>query len=163
MSHKLYSTTKALKSPKSMMVEHVISFPNYVTWIYFDTGDFQTWNLQDEKLVKTGEIEADATLKFHFFSASQIAYYSKKNKKVEVLDIVSGEFGSGWQSCKIPTEAALSEADKNDEEKIENLQCFTELSILPDSGTIVVMEPKPMNQTFNEHVITSFTVAGKGS
>lgn len=55
----------------------------------------------------------------------------------------SSGFQNDWNNCPLPTDAALPQEDRDDDEKIEILQIFTKLVVLPKSKTIVVMEPKP--------------------
>ena len=95
------------------LLESAISFPGYKTWLYFDTGNWQTWNLIESRLIKSGKIEKDPTLKFHFFNNNSIAYYSKAKKKIEVLDIMKDQSSDSWKKeiCKLPTSTALPEGD----------------------------------------------------
>ncbi len=90
MAHKLFSTEKIIEPKGRLLLETAISFPGYKTWLYFDTGRYETWNIHESKLTNDGQIESDATLKFHYFDDNSVAYYSKENKKIEVLNVDDG-------------------------------------------------------------------------
>ena len=80
MAHKLFSTTKQFNSPSTYLMEQAVCFPGYIVWLYYDSGHHQTWDIYNQKLLHQGKIEADATLKFHYFNHKSIAYYSKSQK-----------------------------------------------------------------------------------
>ncbi len=80
--------------------------------------------------------------------------------KIKVLHIFTAKLLNLFDDYKLPTVTALPENEREDVEKINSFQCFTKIAILPQSKSIVVMEPKFYNQTFNEHVITAFIESG---
>jgi len=51
MAHQLFSLTKVLVSPSTFLLEAALSFPGYKTWVYFDSGEYQTWDILNEKLL----------------------------------------------------------------------------------------------------------------
>ena len=96
MAHKLFSTTNKFNSPSTCLMEQAVCFPGYICWLYYDNGMHQTWDIYNKKMLYTGKIEADATLKFHYYNHNSIAYYSKSYKRVMVLDITTNKFSENF-------------------------------------------------------------------
>jgi|ETNmetMinimDraft_30_1059905.scaffolds.fasta_scaffold28079_1 hypothetical protein len=88
-------------------------------------------------------------MEFHHYNAKYVAYFSKELMKIQVLNIVDNKLSDLFDHCNLPTFTALPENERQDIGKIYHFKYFTKIAILPQSKSIVVMEPKFQNEGFN--------------
>jgi len=145
--HVLASTNKSYPIKFTTFIKHIIALPNYETWVYFNNGEWQVWNVITNQMVDSGKLEVEICYP-KYWKGTVIVYLSTVNAKVVLYDYKSKavlpQLTGQW-----PTLTVLPENERTDQIKLQEIYTETDVFVMGEAnggkGLLTIMKgnPKP--------------------